>query len=235
MKNTNHNTRRGVREAHDHALLTKDTPFVMQEAYKALRTNIMFSLPGSDCKCVGITSPAPNEGKSTTAVNLAISLAQIEKRVLLIDADMRIPTIAGKLPVKAAPGLSDFLVGEAKIEEAVRSVESCGIHVLPSGNIPPDPTGLLEAKQLEHLFCAVRKIYDYVIIDLPPVNTVPDAAILSRYVDGYLMIVREKITEHRNIHEALKQLQLVKANVLGFVSIGGAVNKNKYYRYQFRG
>ena len=232
MKNTKSNQRKTVQDVRRNTLLTKDTPFAMQEAYKALRTNVMFSLPGSDCKCVGITSPAPHEGKSTTAVNMAISLAQIDKRVLLIDADMRIPTIAGKLPVKAVPGLSDFLVGEAKIEEAVRSVEDYGIHVLPSGNIPPDPTGLLEAKQLEHLFSAIRKIYDYVIIDLPPVNTVPDAAIVSRYVDGYLMVVREKMTEHRGINEALRQLQLVKANVLGFVSVGGTVGKNKYYQYR---
>lgn len=230
--NNKNTEKRAYLDARKNTLLTKDMPFVMQEAYKALRTNVMFSLPGSDCKCIGITSASPHEGKSTTAVNMAISLAQIEKRVLLIDADMRIPTIAGKLPVKAVPGLSDFLVGQAKIEEAVRSVEGFGIHVLPSGNVPPDPTGLLEAKQLEYLFSAVRKIYDYVIIDLPPVNAVPDAAILSRYVDGYLMVVREKQTEHRSINEALKQLQLAKANVLGFVSIGGAVSKNKYYQHR---
>lgn len=210
-------------------LLTEKTPFAIQEAYKAMRTNVMFSLPGSGCKCVGITSPSPGEGKSTTAVNLAISLAQIEKRVLLIDSDMRIPTIAEKLPLDPTPGLSDFLVGEAKLEDAIRSLDAYGIHVLPSGNIPPDPTGLLESKQLETLFATIRETYDYVIVDLPPINTVPDAVILSRYIDGYLLAVREKQTEHRSINDALKQLQLGNSNILGFICTGGNIGKNKYY------
>lgn len=199
-------------------VLCEETPFLAKEAYKALRTNVMFSLPGGGCKCVGITSAVPSEGKSTTAINLSISLAQIGKRVLLIDADMRIPSVAGRVKIKGAPGLSDFLVGEAKIEDAVRNVEEHKIHVLPAGKIPPEPTGLLEAKQLEHLFSAVRQIYDFVIVDLPPVNSVPDAAILARYMDGYLMTVREKVTKHKEIVEALKQLKIANANIIGFVA-----------------
>ena len=213
-------------------VLNDETPFQAKEAYKALRTNVMFSMPGADCKCVGVSSSVPSEGKSTTAINLAISLAQIGKRVLLIDADMRIPSVAGRLQVKGAPGLSDFLVGEAKIDDAVRKVDEYGIHVLPAGNIPPDPTGLLEAKQLEHLFSAIRNIYDFVIVDLPPVNSVPDAAILARYIDGYLLAVREKVTKHREIVEALKQLNLANANIIGFVSNGGIRDKGKYRGYR---
>ena len=199
-------------------VLCEETPFLAKEAYKALRTNVMFSLPGGGCKCVGITSAVPSEGKSTTAINLSISLAQIGKRVLLVDADMRIPSVAGRVKIKGAPGLSDFLVGEAKIEDAVRNVDEHKIHVLPAGKIPPEPTGLLEAKQLEHLFSAVRQIYDFVIVDLPPVNSVPDAVILARYMDGYLMTVREKVTKHKEIVEALKQLKIANANIIGFVA-----------------
>ncbi len=213
-------------------LLTEKTSFYVQEAYKALRTNIMFSMPGGGCKCIGLTSPTPGDGKSTTAANLAISLAQIGKRVLLVDCDMRLPTVASKFRVAATPGLSDFLVGQARIEDTVRFVESMGIGVMPAGNIPPDPTSLLEAKQLEHLFTAFRQIYDYVIVDLPPVTAVPDAAILSKYIDGYLLAIREKKTNHRSVTEMLKQLRLANANILGFVAVGGAVGPKKYYHYK---
>lgn len=222
MKNYEYQKKAGKKTSQNPAknkhVLCEETPFLAKEAYKALRTNVMFSLPGGGCKCVGITSAVPSEGKSTTAINLSISLAQIGKRVLLVDADMRIPSVAGRVKIKGAPGLSDFLVGEAKIEDAVRNVDEHKIHVLPAGKIPPEPTGLLEAKQLEHLFSAVRQIYDFVIVDLPPVNSVPDAVILARYMDGYLMTVREKVTKHKEIVEALKQLKIANANIIGFVA-----------------
>lgn len=211
-------------------LLTAKSPFGVQEAYRALRTNVMFSLPGSECKCVGVTSPNPGDGKSTTASNLAIALAQIGKRVILVDCDMRLPTVATKFRQKAVPGLSDFLVGQARIEDAVRNVEGFGISVLPAGSLPPDPTGLLEAKQLESLFSGLRKIYDFVIVDLPPVQTVPDATILSKYMDGYLLVVREKQTQHRAVSETLKQLRIADVRVLGFVTTGGKKRNHYYYK-----
>lgn len=212
-------------------LLTDKTPFAVQEAYKALRTNVMFSLPGNGCKCIGVTSPSPGDGKSTTSANLAISLAQIGKRVLLVDCDMRLPTVAASFRIAPVPGMSDFLVGQSKIEECVRHSEATGISIMPAGNIPPDPTGLLEARQIEHLFVAFRKIYDYVIVDLPPVTSVPDAAILSRYMDGYLLAVRQKQTRHRDVVQMLKQLNIAKSKLLGFVTIGGESGK-KYYSYK---
>lgn len=214
-------------------LLTQKLSFSAQEAYRSLRTNVMFALPGNGCKCIGVSSPTPGDGKSTTASNLAISLAQIGKKVILVDCDMRLPTIATKFRVKSVPGLSDFLVGQARIEEVVRTVESCELHILPSGNIPPDSTGLLEAKQLENLFSALRSVYDYVIVDLPPVVTVPDAVILSKYLDGYLLTIRERMTVHRAIKEMLRQLQLADAKVIGFVMTGSDTGGKKYYKYKY--
>jgi len=213
-------------------LLTESAPFLMQEAYKTLRTNVMFSLPGTECKCVGVTSPSPGDGKSTTAANLAISLAQIGKRVLLMDCDLRLPTVAKKFGTQSVPGLSDFLVGQARIEETIRNLEEFSIHVLPSGSIPPDPTGLLESKQMERLFAAFRNIYDYVIVDLPPVTTVPDAVIMTKYVDGLLLTTREKQTSHRRVQQMLKQLQMVNANVLGFVTTCG--ESRKYFGRKYK-
>ena len=102
---------------------------------------------------------------------------------------------------------------------------------MPAGSIPPDPTGLLEARQIDHLFAAFRNIYDYVIVDLPPVTTVPDAAILSKYLDGYLLVVRQKQTRHRDVVQMLKQLNLAESKLLGFTTIGGESGK-KYYGYR---
>lgn len=212
-------------------LLTEKAPFAMQEAYKSLRTNVMLSLPGGDCKCLGITSACPGEGKSTTSTNLAIALAQIGKRVLLVDSDLRLPTVAAKFRLPAVPGLSDFLAGQARIEDAVRKHEHFGIHILPAGTIPPDPTGLLESAQMGHLIAALKNIYDYVIIDLPPVTTVSDAAILSKYIDGYLLVTHVNRTEHRKIVEMLRQMQMADANVLGFVTTGGTVSGSYYYKH----
>ena len=185
------------------------------------------------CKCVGVTSPAPGDGKSTTAANLAISLAQIGKKVILIDCDMRLPTVADAFRIQAVPGLSDFLVGQAKIEETVRQVESYNLMVLPAGNLPPDPTGLLEDKQMERLFAAFRNIYDYVIVDLPPVTAVSDAAILSKYIDGFLLVVRNRQTRHRSVAEMLKQLRLTNSKIIGFTTVGGDLATKKYYKHNY--
>lgn len=230
MSMVNKKTVKKAGSGRDNFLLTEKAPFVMQEAYKSLRTNIMLSLPGTECKCIGVTSPTPGDGKSTTATNLAITLAQIGKRVLLIDSDMRLPSVAGRFRITATPGLSDFLVGEARIEDVVRNLEKHGIQVLPAGSIPPDPTGLLESKQMNHLITALRNIYDFVVIDLPPVTTVPDAVILSKYLDGYLLVARENRTEHRRVAEMLRQLQMADAKILGFVTTGGTVGSGNYYR-----
>lgn len=214
-------------------LMNDKTPFAMTEAFKELRTNVMFSLPGTGCKCVGVTSPTPGDGKSTTAANLAISLAQIGKRVVLIDCDMRLPTVSETFRIQPVPGLSDFLVGQAKIEETVRQIDAYNLTVLPAGNLPPDPTGLLEDKQMERLFTAFRSIYDYVIVDLPPVTAVSDASILSKYIDGFLLVVRNRQTRHRYVTEMLKQLKLTDSRLIGFTVVGGDLAAKKYYKHNY--
>lgn len=212
-------------------ILDDGSAFAVQEAYKSLRTNVMFALPGSECKCIGVTSPVSGDGKSTTAINLAIALAQIGKRVLLMDCDLRLPTVAGKLGIRTNRGLSDFLTGQVRIDEAICAVERYGIHVLPASGIPVDPTGLLESKQMQHLFTALRRNYEFVIVDLPPVMLVSDAVILSKCLDGYLLTVRQKHTSHRNIADSLHKLQFADARVLGTVVTGDVFDKKHYGQY----
>ena len=224
----------GHSQKRNRVILSDKSPFSVQEAYKELRTNVMFSLPGTGCKCVGITSPTPGDGKSTTAANLAISLAQIGKKVILIDCDLRLPSVADSFRLKATPGVSDFLAGQAKIEETIRQVDLPTLNIMPAGSIPPDSTGLLEGDQVAYLFQAFRSIYDYVVVDLPPVTVVPDASILSKYIDGFLLVVRNRQTRHRYVEEMFRQFRLTQSKILGIVTTGSGTLEKKYYRYEYR-
>ncbi|MCD7757358.1 MAG: CpsD/CapB family tyrosine-protein kinase [Clostridiales bacterium] len=219
-------------------LLSKDSPFLMQEAYKALRTNVQFSLPGNECKCIAVTSGERADGKSTTAINLALAFGQLDKRVLLIDGDLRMPTVARKMNLKNGPGLSDLLVGEATVEKAVQQSKKYNISVLSAGKLPPDPTWLLESKQMKDLLESFRGEYDYIFIDLPPVLTVTDAAILSHAVDGFLLVVQNDHTEHKVVTAMLDQLQLANAKILGFVytqaDLTGGNRYSSRYKYKYK-
>ncbi|MBQ1317250.1 MAG: CpsD/CapB family tyrosine-protein kinase [Lachnospiraceae bacterium] len=217
------------------SILTDASPWQVQEAYKALRTNIIFSMPGNDCKVIAFTSAFSHDGKSINCLNCAISFGQIGKKVLLIDCDMRLPTIAKKLGIAGTPGISDILAGEAQFGTTLHKDSTHGIHVLPAGNLPPDPTWLLQSDQMNSLLELMRKYYDYIFIDLPPVTTVTDAAIMSKYVDGYLLIVRHQVTEYRAISDMIGQLRLAGSKIVGFVYNDahneGGQYYHRYYRY----
>lgn len=216
-------------------LLTKESPFLIQEAYKALRTNVVFSLPESDTRVIGVTSSEPGAGKSMNAINLAISFGQIGKKVILLECDLRLPTIAAKLEIDGYPGITDLLVGETSLGEVVKKVDQYGIYVIPAGSIPPESTVLLESRQMQKLIQALKKYYQYIIIDLPPIATVVDAAIMSKHIDGFLLVARNDHSEHRAIAQMLNTLRLANAKIIGFVfndaSIQSSHYYGKYYKY----
>lgn len=214
-------------------LLTQQSPFLVQEAYYALRTNIAFSLPGNGTRCIGVTSSNLSEGKSTNAINVALSFAEIGKRVLLIDCDMRLPTVASKLGIEGKLGLSNLLVGESTIEDAVQRIDALNVDVLPAGKLPPDPTRLLESEQIGILLAQFKKVYDYIITDLPPVTEVADAAILSKYIDGFLLVVRHNRSKYRAISDMLYQLNFVNAKIIGFVYHDTQLEKRKYNHHYY--
>lgn len=226
------------RSSENGQVLSDKSPWSIQEAYKQLRTNILFSLTGSDCKVIGVTSAYTGDGKSINALNTAISFSQLDKKVLVVDCDLRRPTIASKLHIKGAPGLSDALVGQARVGECMRRISKHGIDVLPSGNIPPDSTWLLQSSRMEVLIKELKKLYEYIILDLPPVNIVADASIMSRYCDGFLFVVRHNSTDRRLVAAALQQLERAEARVLGFVYNDATPGSGKYYgrnyRYSYR-
>ncbi len=218
-------------------LLSDKSSFSVQEAYKTLRTNLSFSLPGTGCKCIGVTSANRGDGKSSVAVNLAISYAQINKKVIILDCDMRLPTVAAKLGIDSKPGLSNFLVGSNTLNDMlIRRIDDKGIDVFPAGNIPPDPTTLLESPSMAELIEVLKNHYEYIIVDLPPLMPVSDAAILSKYIDGFIIVVRHEKSEFAKIQETLHQLEFSGAKVLGFVYNGKNLENhyrksNKYYYY----
>ena len=218
-------------------LLSANTSFAVQEAYKTLRTNVAFSLPGKDSKCIGVTSANRGEGKSTIAANLAISLAQLNKRVVLIDCDMRLPTVATKMRLKATEGLSNFLSGGID-EIPVYYLERQGIDVIPSGNIPPDSTILINSDAMTDMLRTLKEEYDFIVLDFPPINIVSDAVLLTEHIDGYLMVIRHGYSETKKVHEALRQMRLANAKIIGCVYNGKSTDK-KYYKkrnyYYYKG
>ena len=199
-------------------ILNKKTSFVIQEAYRTARTNIIFSLADSEdrCKSVCVTSANASEGKTTTTLNLAITFAQTGSKVLLIDADLRKPKIHQYLGVVKSDGLTTILSKQKSFEDVVYHNLRPGLDCLTSGSIPPNPAELLGSESMGELMKKLNKEYDYILIDTPPVTVVTDAVALSSFVSGILLIVREGYTNYESIDQALTLLKIAKAKLLGF-------------------
>ncbi len=208
--------------------------FAAAEAYKLLRTNLSFALPESDkCRVIGITSAGSGEGKSTTALNLGYMLAETDKKVLLLDADMRLPTVAQRLELKSAPGLSNVLAGLSKGEKVLQnSGIQQNLRVIAAGDIPPNPSELLGSEKMQMALAVFSQHFDYIVIDLPPVNEVADALVVSKMIDGLLMVVCQNKATRGSVEEAMRQLKYAEAKILGFVmSFADSPKKGgKYYK-----
>lgn len=204
--------------------------FASKEAYNLLRTNISFACPDKDGgRVLGITSACSGEGKSTVALNLAYSLADAQSKVLLIDADMRRPTVFSSLGLPMSPGLSNVLAGNADIQLCSGKLHK-NVDVLTSGDIPPNPSELIGSKKMGELLDEFHQKYDYVILDLPPVLSISDAAAVSGNVDGMVVVVRHGLTKRRDVVETTRQLGFVGAKVLGFVYNGIGRTRSKHYQ-----
>lgn len=211
-------------------VLSETSSFKVQEAYKNLRTNVQFSFADTGCHVIGVTSAERNEGKSTTTINLAISFAQLGKKVVVIDGDLRLPTVATKLDIPAVPGLSNFLIGERAFKEVCKVDREHGMYVITSGNIPPEPTRLLQSDKMKQLIEEFKKRVDYIFIDLPPVTVVSDAKMLSDLIDGYLLVVQRAASKHKKVEEMVASLKMSNANIIGFVATKSDKTGSKYYK-----
>lgn len=199
-------------------LVNGDVPFEFAEAYKALRTNFSFLVNSDGCKKIVITSSVPNEGKSSVAINLAISLVQAGKRVLLLDTDLRNPSLHRYLNLSkdGAYGVSSILIGSVDAQACI--VETLlGFDVIPGGVTPPNPVELVSSDRMKALLEEMQEKYDIVICDTPPVGLVIDAAALSCQCDGVLLVVRQKMAKKNQVLGAVHKLQSVSAKILGVV------------------
>lgn len=212
-------------------ILNKNTNFAIQEAYKSLRTNISFSVGGRKCKKICITSGMAGEGKSITILNLAISIAQTSKRVLLIDADMRRPAIARLLVEQPSPGLSEVLSEQVHEDAAIRRDVYTNLDILLSGEIPPNPSELLSSERMQQLIETNAEKYDYILVDIPPAGMVTDACIVANYLDGVLLLVRQNRSQKNMVKKAVSSLCLTGANILGYIMNGVELENSKYYKH----
>ena len=202
------------------------------EAYRALRTNVTFVSAGQrNLQVVCITSPGPAEGKSTTAANLAITLAQQGAHTLLADADLRRPLVHRAFNLVQEPGLTDVLVGAAQLREAIRPNVIPGLDVLPGGALPPNPSELLGSEAMHRLLTDLRSQYAWVIFDTPPALAVTDATVLGASADAVILVLRAGETEETAAQRAVELFRRVQARVAGTVLNGVEKQRDKYYHY----
>lgn len=208
--------------------------FHIVEAYKALRTNLLFTLATSERKSVVISSAEPHAGKSTSAANLSIVMAQTNFKILLIDADMRSPSLDRVFRVSRADGLSKVLGGMQTLEEAVVKQVAPNLDLLPAGPLPPNPQELMCSEAMSKLLRDAEKTYDYIFVDTPPVNLVADALMLTKEIAGVLLVVREGQTTCEDLRIAQESFENIEGHILGLVLTDvkpkKGVYRDRYYK-----
>lgn len=207
-----------VRTTRFTSVAAKDTPFAYTEAYKALRTNLGFLTNVSGVRSVLITSAVPEESKSTTAINLAITLASSGKSVVLVECDLRKPVLRKYLKRELGQsGLSAYLAGLVGLEDCIVQLPDLGICVIGAGVVPPNPSELLNSDRMGGLIETLKLNFDYILLDAPPVTVVTDAAVVGPKTDGALLVVRSKFASARTVRQAKSRLESVGVRILGGV------------------
>ena len=200
------------------------------EAFRTIKTNIKYSSADKHKKVLLVTSTEAGEGKSTISSNLALSLSQDNKKVIIIDGDLRKPSVHKQFGISGSVGLTELLIGEKSINDIKHKVNPY-LDAVTSGHIPPNPAELLASEEMEKLIEKLREEYDYVIIDTNPIGLVADAQILSSKVDGVILVARYEKTKKENLLSCKKMIDQVGGNTLGGVLNGIDEKRGKYYYY----
>ncbi|MGI3101162.1 CpsD/CapB family tyrosine-protein kinase [Companilactobacillus alimentarius] len=215
---------------HGVGLVTYDDPTsTVSEQFNTIRTNIQFSSVDKKLNSILFTSSAPSEGKSTVSNNVAVTWAKQGERVILVDADLRRPTIHKTFNVSNRVGLSSYLLGNASFEDIIQPTMVKDLFVITSGPIPPNPSELLGSMRTKDLITRLEDKFGLLIMDAPPVNTVTDAQVLSAQIDGVIMVVPQGIAEKAGVAHAKQLLDTVHANILGVIM--NRVTKQKSQGY----
>ena len=208
------------------------------EAYRTVRTNLSFSRPDNPPRTILVTSAVPQEGKTTTTANLAITLAQMGGKTLIVDSDLRRPAIRKVFNLESKEGLTDYLIGKGALDALIRTTDIPNLYILPAGQIPPNPSEVLGSQRMKELVAELSRRFEMVFFDSPPVVAVTDAAVLSRNTDGVVLVVQSGATDREAVARAKTLLGNVQANLLGLVlnnirieSTYGSYHYRYYYHY----
>lgn len=230
--------KRSVLSQNKTSVIGKDISFAAAEAYKLLRTKLQFSFVDEvKCPIIGVSSAMAGEGKSLSSINLAFSLSQLDKKVLLIDCDMRRPSLETKLHIQKVPGMSNYLTGQNEMYEVIQRCDfgtDESFDIIAAGINPPNPIELLSSATMKNALDSLKEKYDYIIIDLPPVGEVSDALVAAKLVNGILLVVRQDYCNTSALVSAVKQFEFVDTKILGVVMncVGESNGKygKKYYK-----
>ena len=215
--------------AASHLVALRDPRSAAAEAYRTLRTNIRFSSLDHPVQTMLITSSAPEDGKSTTLANLAITIAQSEQRVILVDCDLHRPVIHDLFGVPNEVGLTSVILEEGEQALPLQASSVPGLSLLTSGPLPPRPADILGSRRMENLIARLRAEADMVLFDTPPITAVTDAAVLATRVDGVMLVFQAGVTRRERARQARQLLEKVKANIIGVVLNGAHVEQSYGY------
>lgn len=220
------------RRAH---VIGQDAPFAVVEAYKSARTGLVFTNLSDGCNVVAFTSSEPGDGKTVTCINMAITLAESGKRVLLIDSDMRKPQVAATMNLAGMPGLSELLSG---MIDMVMYPDLCrqrtmyrGLDVIAAGSLPPNPAELISCPRTEALFARLKQEYDYILIDTPPSLVMTDALLYKNIADGYVVVIRANKTRIDETERLVEKFKQVNARIIGFILNDRIHSRKQYKKY----
>lgn len=205
----------------------------VSEAFRTLRTNISFSSVDKELKVIMVTSATPAEGKSTTIMNLAVTYAQAEKKTVIVELDLRKPTVHKSLQISNRYGITNVLTRSVQLNEVIQETKIHNLYAITSGLIPPNPSELVGSKALKNIIEQLREEFDVVLLDTPPILAITDSQLISANTDGVIVVADSGKVKRNDLQAAKERLELVNANILGVVlnNVKRSTKDNSYYYY----